>query len=100
MRNSVASYLQEGPEGKFYYRMVDTVLTRDHNWVRWKSQSCPGISQPPVSAAEFLETENASARIFANKRLRAAPMGALDVSFLDDSKAGGLESLKQPERYV
>lgn len=96
----MASYLQEGPEGKFYYRMVDTVLTRDHNWVRWKSESCPEISRPPVSAADFLETQKASTRIFANKRLRPVPMGALDVSFLDETKAGGLEALKQPERYV
>lgn len=100
MRNEIAKYLQQGPEGKFYYRMVDTVVSRDKNWVHWKAEGCPAIQREPVSAENYAEAEKGAAKACANKRIRAVPMGALDLSFLSDGgDVNGMEKLKDPERY-
>ncbi len=99
MRNDIADYLQQGTEGRFYYRMVDTVLSRDKNWVHWKAEGCPPIQRDPVSAHDFAEAETGAQRACANKRLRPAPMGSLDLKFLTDrSDTDGMEKLKDPER--
>lgn len=101
MRNEIAMYLQQGPEGKFYYRMVDTVLSRDKNWVHWKAEGCPPIQREPVSADDFAEAEKGATKACANKRLRSTPMGTLDLAFLSDSgNADGIEKLKDPGRYL
>ena len=100
MRSDIATYLQQGPEGKFYYRMVDTVLSRDKNWVHWKAEGCPEIQREPVSAEDFAEAEKGAAKACINKRLRSTPMGTLDLSFLSDvGSTNGMEKLKDPDRY-
>lgn len=99
MRSDIATYLQQGPEGKFYYRMVDTVLARDKNWVRWKAEGCPPIERPAVSAEVFISARNGAQKACANKKLRPTPMGSLDLKFLSDAESlDGLEKLKDPER--
>jgi len=101
MRADIAAYLQQGVEGKFYYRMVDTVLARDKNWLRWKAEGCPPFQLPPVAPDAYVEARKNIQVYAAPKRLKAKPMGALDFSFLSD-KAGDdpLEKLRNPERYA
>ncbi|KAL1632858.1 hypothetical protein SLS56_003348 [Neofusicoccum ribis] len=100
-RTAITAYLQLLPDGKFYYRMVDTVLSRDKNWVRWKMESCPPIAQPPVSPAEFQEAKSGAQRACTNKRLKSAPLGSLNLSFLSDAAmSNGLQGLKDSERYT
>lgn len=100
-RSRIAGYLQEGPEGKFYYRMVDTVLSRDKNWVRWKLESCPQIVKEAVTPEENTEAKSGARQATVNKRLKAKPMGAIDVTFLAEvDNAKGLEALKEASRYV
>lgn len=99
MRNEIATYLQQGFEGKFYYRVVDTVLARDKNWALWKAEGCPLIERTAVSADDFLNSQRGAQKACANKRLRATPVGSLDLKFLTDGEnADGLEKLKNPER--
>ena len=101
MRNDIATYLQQGPEGKFYYRMVDTVLSRDKNWVHWKAEGCPPIQRDPVSAEDFGEAEKGAAKACSSKRLRSTPLGTLDLAFLSDTGINdGMEKLKDPDRYL
>lgn len=103
-RAEIATYLQAGAEGKFYYRMVDTVLSRDKNWVHWKADSCPLISQPPIPAFSVQESQKGATKACLPRRIRPTPMGSLDLSFLlntgDEGQAQGLEALKRPERYT
>ncbi|KAI9839702.1 MAG: hypothetical protein M1838_004307 [Thelocarpon superellum] len=100
-RSTIANYLQEGPEGKFYYRMVDTVLSRDKNWVRWKAENCPPIERPAISAQALIDARTAAHKACATRRLRATPLGSLDLSFLTDAEtANGLDELKAPTRYA
>ncbi|KAL4902839.1 hypothetical protein BDW74DRAFT_58485 [Aspergillus multicolor] len=100
MRKSIEGYLQEGAGGKFYYRMVDTVLSRDKNWVRWKAEGCPPIEKPAVSVDEYIGARDKATKIYANKRLRASPMNSLNLKFLSESESlSGVERLKESERF-
>ena len=99
VKAEIAGYLQAGAEGKFYYRMVDTVLARDKNWVHWKAESCPPFQRPPVAPATFDEVRAGAQRATTSKRLRAAPMSALDLGFLSEHDASaGLAKLRDPAR--
>ncbi|KKZ63072.1 hypothetical protein EMCG_02573 [[Emmonsia] crescens] len=101
MKTSIATYLQQGSEGKFYYRMVDTVLTRDKNWVRWKAEACPPIERTPVSIRDYLDTQTSAIKVSTSKRLRSAPLGSLDLSFLmEDKNINSVDRLKHPDRFT
>ncbi|EAW13358.1 THO complex subunit THO1/HPR1 [Aspergillus clavatus NRRL 1] len=101
MRKVIEEYLQEGAGGKFYYRMVDTVLSRDKNWVRWKAEGCPLIEKPAVSVTEYLGARENATKTYANKRLRPSPMGSLNLNFLTEAESSvSLERLKEQERYT
>ncbi|KAJ9299271.1 hypothetical protein DTO271G3_2893 [Paecilomyces variotii] len=100
IRRAIEDYLQEGVGGKFYYRMVDNVLSRDKNWIRWKAEGCPLIERPAVSVKDYLDARETAAKTYANKRLRPSPMGSLDLKFLSDAETlGSLERLKEPDRF-
>ncbi|KAF2226284.1 THO complex, subunit THOC1 [Elsinoe ampelina] len=99
-RAKIAGYLQQGPDGNFYYRMVSTVLARDKNWIWWKIQKCPPIVADAVPADDFIEAKKAAANATANRRMRARPMGAMDLTFLSEADgAKGLDKLKDPARF-
>lgn len=100
MKRSIAEYLKQGFEGAFFYRMVETVLSRDKNWVRWKIENCPSIARPPISPEEYVAAKVSARKATTNKRLRPNPLGSLDLRFLAESEGrGGLERLKDPSRY-
>ncbi|KAK5988864.1 THO complex subunit 1 [Cladobotryum mycophilum] len=100
MKRSISDYLKQGFDGPYFYRMVETVLARDKNWVFWKMASCPPIQRNPVSPASFNEAKEAAQRMATNKRLRSAPMGAMSLDFLRNGDEGSaLEELKSAERY-
>ncbi|KAL9107333.1 MAG: hypothetical protein Q9227_007785 [Pyrenula ochraceoflavens] len=97
-KNSIVEYLQQGigNEGKFYYRMVDTVLSRDKNWVRWKAENCPPIERPSVTAEEYLITQQNLKRKCTENGLTVS-QNTMNMDFL--SKDTSLDSLQDPERY-
>ena len=99
IRAEIAVYLQQGPEGKFYYRMIDTVLSRDKNWVHWKAENCVPIERRPVPAADFEQAKKGASAACANRKSRAAPMGSLDLTFLSEmDNIDQLADLKNPQR--
>lgn len=99
-KTSIADYLKKGYEGPFFYRMVETVLSRDKNWVRWKIESCPSIEKPAISAEEHIAAKNAARKATANKRLRANPLQSIDLDFLTEADPlKGMEQLKETSRY-
>ncbi|ORY02928.1 nuclear matrix protein [Clohesyomyces aquaticus] len=97
IKNSIANYLQDGPDGKFYYRMVDTVLSRDKNWVRWKMENCQPFTRDRVLAPNITlaKTRAATVGVKAKKIADPHPIDG-NLRFLsntDDEK--GLKQLKQ-----
>ncbi|KAF2167906.1 hypothetical protein M409DRAFT_22053 [Zasmidium cellare ATCC 36951] len=100
-RSTITSYLSLTNEGRQYCRMVETVLARDKNWVRWKVESCPSIVRGPVSTEQELEARKGARDATRPRRIPDKPMGAMDLSFLDEgSGGGGLDALKDPARYT
>jgi len=100
-KSKIAEYLRRTPnidQGRFYHRMVETILARDKNWVRWKVESCPSIVRDPVPTEQEFEARKGA---IAATRVRPVPKktpGAIDLSFLEGE--GGLEALKDPRRYT
>ena len=81
--------------------MVDTVLSRDKNWVHWKAEGCPLIERGPVSTEDFLKAKSGAQKACANKRLRVMPLGSLDLTFLSDRQdVDELAKLKDPQRWI
>jgi THO complex subunit 1 len=98
MKESIAGYLRMGADGPYFYRMVETVLARDKNWVRWKSEGCPSIEISSISPESFNDTKVTAKKLATNKRLRPTPMGSLNLGFLQGSDEA-LEKYSPPERY-
>ncbi len=97
-RATIATYLQQqgsGNEGKFYYRMVDTVLSRDKNWVLWKAENCPPISRKPLDVAKHTEAQNRLKTLCKVQPLQT-PAGAENLAFLARSEP--MEALKDPDK--
>ncbi|POR37139.1 THO complex subunit 1 [Tolypocladium paradoxum] len=100
MKTTISDYLKRGLDGPYFYRMVETVLARDKNWVFWKMASCPPIQREPVSNEAFNESKSTAQRMATSKRLRPTPMGAVSMDFLrDDIHKLAMDNLKSPERY-
>ncbi|GAB1320823.1 THO complex subunit 1 transcription elongation factor-domain-containing protein [Madurella fahalii] len=100
MKEAIVEYLKQGPEGPYFNRMVETVLSRDKNWVRWKIENCPSIELPLLSPEMFVEARSQATKLATTKRLRATPLGSLPLDFLgDEDEETAMEKLKDPERY-
>lgn len=98
-RQTIKQSLQSTADGRFYDRMVETVLARDKNWVRWKVESCPSIVRDAVSTEQELEARSGARGYTRIRKLPDKPMGAMDCSFLAEGQDGGLEALTEPVRY-
>lgn len=100
MKRTIADYLKQVYEGPFFYRMVETVLSRDKNWVRWKIESCPAIERPAISPEEYISAKNVARKTTKNKNLRPKALGSLELEFLAEVEGlGNLEKLKDPSKY-
>ncbi|KAF9777183.1 hypothetical protein IL306_004547 [Fusarium sp. DS 682] len=100
MKKTIADYLRQGVDGPYFYRMVETVLARDKNWVRWKIEACHPIKRDPVSPASFLEAKANVQKMATSKRLRSIPMGSVSLDFLkEENEETAMSRLKAKERY-
>ena len=99
-RDVIANYLRSTADGAQYHRMVETVLARDKNWVRWKIESCPSIVRGPVITEQELAARKGATSAVRARNVPDKPNGAMDLSFLDEGTGGGLEVLKDPSRYT
>ena len=81
--------------------MVDTVLSRDKNWVYWKAEGCPQFQLPSITGSECIDAQGTAQKATANKRIRLAPMGGMDLKFLTELDGqDAMSSLKKEERYT
>ncbi|OTB20424.1 hypothetical protein K445DRAFT_312884 [Daldinia sp. EC12] len=100
MKDRIVLYMQADSDGYFFHRVIESVISRDKNWVRWKVESCPPIKRDPLSAADFAEGKASAKRIATNKRLRPVPMGSLSLDFLkEEDSETAMEKLKDPARW-
>lgn len=99
-RQAISTYLSTTLDGKLFNRMVDTVLARDKNWIRWKVESCPSIVRGPASTQSELEARTGTKHAARLRHVSDAPKGAVDLSFLVEDSVNGLKMLKSPLRYT
>ncbi|KAM7197852.1 THO complex subunit 1 [Rhypophila sp. PSN 637] len=98
MKHAISDYLKSGSDGPYFFRMIETVLSRDKNWVRWKIENCPSIELPPLKPETFVEAKSSLSKLAAKKKIRPTPMGSLNLDFLNDEEDDIWEKLKNPER--
>lgn len=99
-KKAIGDYLSSTGDGKQYHRVVETVLARDKNWVRWKIESCPSIVRGPISTQEAIDARKGARDATRPRRIPEKPMGAMDLSFLNETDGSGLEALKNPSRFT
>ncbi|KAI0902123.1 THO complex subunit 1 transcription elongation factor-domain-containing protein [Annulohypoxylon nitens] len=100
MKARITSYIQAEHDGFFFFRVLESVISRDKGWVRWKIESCPPIKKDPVTPNDFNEAKASARRMATNKRLRAVPMGSISLDFLkEEDTETAMEKLKDPERW-
>lgn len=91
--------MKKDQPGKIFHRMVDTVLSRDKNWVYWKMATCPPIKREPVQPQLYAEAKASAQKLATSKRLRSVPMNAVPLDFLQpaDENGDGVKDLKRYE---
>ncbi|KAI5928358.1 THO complex subunit 1 transcription elongation factor-domain-containing protein [Camillea tinctor] len=99
MKDRITAYIQAESDGYFFFRVVESVISRDKGWVRWKVENCAPIERPPVSPAEFNDAKASARRLATNKRLRPTPMGSLPLDFMKEGNEAAMEKLKDPARW-
>ncbi|KAI9669650.1 MAG: hypothetical protein M1831_007346 [Alyxoria varia] len=101
MKKTIGNYLQDGPDGKLYYRMVENILSRDKNWVRWKVEACQPITRPAVSAEDYTKSRNGAKRACTNRRIKSQVPGAVDFNFVSETQnVNNLETMTDPTRFA
>ncbi|KAB5557975.1 THO complex subunit 1 transcription elongation factor-domain-containing protein [Coniochaeta sp. 2T2.1] len=90
MKKTIGDYIRQMHpiEGPYFLRMVESVLVRDKNWIRWKLEGCQAIEMPAVSPQEFKEAK-AVARKMATNRRPSSQMGTLSLDFLREDAEDG-----------
>ncbi|KAI0540790.1 THO complex subunit 1 transcription elongation factor-domain-containing protein [Xylaria digitata] len=99
MKDRITSYIQAESDGFFFFRVVESVISRDKGWVRWKVENCPPIERPSVSPVEFNDAKAGAKRLATSRRPKAG-MNSLSLAFMgenDDSQS--LEKLRNPARW-
>ncbi|KAI0866874.1 THO complex subunit 1 transcription elongation factor-domain-containing protein [Xylaria cubensis] len=99
MKDRIMAYIQAESDGFFFFRVVESVISRDKGWVRWKVENCPPIERPSVSPTEFNDAK-ASAKRLATSRRPKAGMNSLSLAFMDEKdNSQSLEKLKDPAKW-
>jgi len=97
---SSALQLQKGMDGLLFSRTVESVLTREKNWVKWKANNCVSFERPAVNKEELSQSSsqiNVSARA---PRVSQQSLGAPTLSkiWIEQKGADGLEGLMSSRR--
>ncbi len=99
MKDRITSYIQADSDGFFFFRVVESVISRDKGWVRWKVENCPPIERLSVSPVEFNDAKAGAKRLATSRRPKAG-MNSLSLAFMDETDdSQSLEKLKDPARW-
>lgn len=101
-RSLICEYLQPNYEGRLFMRLVETILTRDKNWVQWKAENCQSFEKKPVPEEEVKRSMDRTMEICRPTRPYPHVMGAPALAKLwrEAGKSPGMEGLKRKERHA
>ncbi|KAK9451094.1 THO complex, subunit THOC1 [Limtongia smithiae] len=80
-----------------FSRSLKIVVTRDHNWQRWKEQNTPSFEIIKVTNDELKSTADQSTKLRGVKRPHVFSMGIASMSKIQRTKTG-IELLKAAEK--
>ncbi|KAI1268271.1 THO complex subunit 1 transcription elongation factor-domain-containing protein [Xylariaceae sp. FL1019] len=99
MKDKITTYIQQDTDGFFFIRVVESVISRDKGWVRWKVENCTPIERPSVEPKEFIEARSNAKRLATSRRPKTG-MNSLSLSFMDVSDGTlAMESLRNEEKW-
>ncbi|KAI1819328.1 THO complex subunit 1 transcription elongation factor-domain-containing protein [Xylaria intraflava] len=99
MKDRITSYIQADSDGFFFFRVVESVISRDKGWVRWKVENCPPIERPSVSPVEFNDARAGAKRLATSRRPKAG-FNSFSLAFMDEKDSNrSLDKLKDPARW-
>ncbi|KAI1331310.1 THO complex subunit 1 transcription elongation factor-domain-containing protein [Xylariaceae sp. FL0255] len=99
MKDRITNYIQQDTDGFFFFRVVESVISRDKGWVRWKVENCPPIERSSVSADVFIESRSNAKRLATSRRPKAG-MNSLPLTFMDEKDSSQvMEELKASDRW-
>jgi len=83
-------------------RLVETILTRDKNWVQWKAENCLSFEKKPVPEDEVKRRMDHAMEICRPTRPYQHAMGAPALAKLwrEAGRSPGMEGLKRKERWA
>lgn len=81
-------------------RLINTVLTREQNWVQWKAEGCHPFDKSPLAPAEFLSSKTGAASHCQGARPYPFVMGTPSLSRLwqDTGKHLQIDDLMDEQR--
>ncbi|KAA8910679.1 THO complex, subunit THOC1 [Sphaerosporella brunnea] len=57
-KDQISLSLQPNTIGRLFMRLINTVLTREQNWVQWKVEGCHGFDLAPLPSSEFQDAKS------------------------------------------
>jgi THO complex subunit 1 len=100
-KRAIVSALRDAPDGPAFARVVETVITRDKNWARWKENNCPPISLKPVAGESFAKATKSVKSVCATRPKRSVPLVGMNLEFLSEpDPANGIEETTSLPRYI
>ncbi|KAI0166060.1 THO complex subunit 1 transcription elongation factor-domain-containing protein [Xylariaceae sp. FL1272] len=99
MKDKITNYIQADTDGFFFIRVVESVISRDKGWVRWKVENCTPIERPSVEPKEFIEARSNAKRLATSRRPKTG-MNSLSLSFMDTSDSTtAMDSLRNEDKW-
>jgi len=97
----ISESLSEDQQGRLFMRLINTVLTREQNWVHWKAEGCHKFDLLPVPTGEFLGAKNKALNHCKPERPFPYVMGTPTLNRLwqDTGKRLKLDNLVEEGRY-
>lgn len=87
-RVKVSAVLGHGRSGARFLTLVESVLARDQDWLRWKCSGCASYVLPPIEDSRVLAAPSKVVSLTAAKRQYPHPVGNATLSKLWASAGG------------
>ena len=98
----ISNSLSPDQPGRLFMRLINTILTREQNWVRWKAESCHPFDMPPLAESDFEDAKKKAIKQCTTEPPFRHIMGTPTLSRLwkDTGDSTGLQGLGIGDRFA
>lgn len=99
---AIVASLTTDLSGRLFNRLIDTIITREENWVTWKLEGCASFDLPPLPASSIDQAKASLAALTAPPVPYRHVMGTPTLSRLwrETGSSISLEALKSTSRHL